>query len=281
MTRSQLCPAPDYAAVSAAASRIYEHRRHPLSLEALAHALDMPAQQLSDAFTRWNGSTAQRLSVFVTKQALREALGQTEAELDQKPPAPIQTPRIKIVPVDRSTAPTALHYGYADTPFGSVLLGWGAEGLCHLMFADTPGLALDELKQQWPGCTLTQDDQAARHWIERILAPDSSNNPLCVRLRCSPFQLRVWQALAATSPAQLLSYGQLARSLGMAGAQRAVGTAVAANPVALLIPCHRVIRESGDVGNYHWGQARKITILFWEHCLACGSSEPARTPARQ
>ena len=126
----------------------------------------------------------------------------------------------------------------------------------------------------WPEAGHQRDDAAAAHWAERALATlqtaregagaDIPIAPLPLLLRGTNFQIQVWQALLRVPAGALASYSQLAAAVGSPRAQRAVGSALAANRIAVLIPCHRVIRESGDFGPYRWGPARKCALLGWE-----------------
>lgn len=157
-----------------------------------------------------------------------------------------------------------LRFGFAGSPFGRVLAATSERGLTYLAFADgDEDEALAELKRRWPLARLMRDDAAiariARQvFTERqgriVLAPVGTN-----------FQVKVWQALLELGSRGPTSYGELAEAIGSPGASRAVGQAVGANPVAWLIPCHRVLRRDGGLGGYHWGTERKRAMLVWEH----------------
>ena len=156
-----------------------------------------------------------------------------------------------------------ISWGFGDTPFGRCLLGLSPQGICHLSFSDSPC----DLQREWPGAGLRRDDRAAAELAARIFrrhAPPFPLPPLRGLVCGTPFQLKVWQLLLHVQHGTLVSYGQLAAASGQPRAARAVGTAVGRNPLAWLIPCHRVIRESGEIGNYHWGRERKQAMLAWE-----------------
>lgn len=162
-----------------------------------------------------------------------------------------------------------LRHGYAASPFGRIHAALSARGLVHLVFVDgRDQAALAVLQQRWPRATLERDDTAiaalaGRIFVERrgdiVLAPSGTN-----------FQVKVWQALLDLGSRGPTSYAELARAIGQPRASRAVGQAVGANPVAWLIPCHRVLRSDGGLGGYRWGVARKRAMLAWEH--AAGSA---------
>jgi len=159
--------------------------------------------------------------------------------------------------------------GLADSPFGRCLIGESPRGICHLSFIETEdGVAeLAALAADWPRARLQRDDVAAARLARRVFErPDRAGSLPALRawVRGTPFQVRVWRALLALPPGTLVSYGRLAAALGKPTAARAVGTAVGQNPLAYLIPCHRVIRETGVIGDYRWGRTRKQAIVAWE-----------------
>ncbi len=166
--------------------------------------------------------------------------------------------------------------GFARSPFGRCLIAEGPRGVCHLSFVDdTDEAALTWLRASWPQARLERNDVASARLAARIFRhPDgtSARPPLRAFVRGTAFQVRVWRALLEVGPGTLVSYGDLAVAVGRPTAARAVGTAVGQNALAYLIPCHRVIRETGVIGNYRWGHARKRAMLAWE-------SAPAFSPS--
>ncbi len=167
-----------------------------------------------------------------------------------------------------------IRFGFAETPFGECSLGLGPRGICHLAFVDGDDRreAHASLHKAWPNADLVRDDQKAVQVATSIFrrAEKRDKGPrLRAFVRGSAFQVRVWNALVRVPPGSLISYGRLAAALGQPSAARAVGSAVGSNPIAYLIPCHRVIRETGLIGDYHWGRERKQAMLAWE--TAAGS----------
>jgi len=158
--------------------------------------------------------------------------------------------------------------GFAETPFGACLIAESPRGICHLAFVDAGerDAAWAELEQNWPNAELRRDDSAAAKIAARIFTQRGRHSRRALRafVRGTPFQLRVWRALMQVPPGRITSYGRLAARMGMPNAARAVGSAVGANSLAYLIPCHRVIRETGAVGEYRWGDMRKRALLMWE-----------------
>jgi AraC family transcriptional regulator of adaptative response/methylated-DNA-[protein]-cysteine methyltransferase len=158
-------------------------------------------------------------------------------------------------------------FGCVDSPFGKCLIAESPRGICHLSFVEKEKTSLTELQNDWPQAKLKRNDAAATRLAAKIFArPDESHSHPALRafVRGTPFQVRVWRALLQVQPGTLTSYGRLASMVEKPAAARAVGTAVAKNPLAYLIPCHRVIRETGVIGNYHWSPIRKRAIIAWE-----------------
>ena len=169
-------------------------------------------------------------------------------------------------------------YGLAESPFGKCLIAESPRGICRLAFVENEKQALAELRTEWPEAILKREDATTARLAGRIFArPDDAHARSALRafVRGTPFQLRVWRALLEIQPGALTSYGRLAEGIGRPAASRAVGTAVGQNPLAYLIPCHRVIRETGVLGGYHWGLERKRAIIAWESTPRTAELQPA------
>lgn len=158
--------------------------------------------------------------------------------------------------------------GLAESPFGPCLIAESPRGICDLAFVESPDgeAELAALRVAWPRATVRRDDAVAARLGGRIFAQGGRAAGSGVRayVRGTAFQLRVWRALLRVESGRLVSYSGLAAALDRPGAARAVGSAVARNPLAYLIPCHRVIRETGVIGDYRWGAARKRAMLARE-----------------
>jgi AraC family transcriptional regulator of adaptative response/methylated-DNA-[protein]-cysteine methyltransferase len=159
--------------------------------------------------------------------------------------------------------------GFADSPFGRCLIGESPRGLCHLSFIDAGDGAAGRtmLRENWPRARLRHDDASAARLAGDIFEPrgeGTARPALRAFVKGTVFQVRVWRALLQVQSGTLVSYGHLAAAIDKPTAARAVGTAVGHNPLAWLIPCHRVIRETGVIGNYRWGAVRKRAMVAWE-----------------
>jgi len=155
-----------------------------------------------------------------------------------------------------------MEYGFADSPFGQALLAWNLRGISFLGFCHETGehFALEELRRQWPDASLNESSASAQERICEIFQ-DSRSKPIRLWLRGSPFQLKVWQALLAIPEGSHATYGQIASSIGHDKATRAAGSAIGSNPIAWIIPCHRVIRKLGEIGGYRWGATLKSALI--------------------
>jgi AraC family transcriptional regulator of adaptative response/methylated-DNA-[protein]-cysteine methyltransferase len=158
----------------------------------------------------------------------------------------------------RQSAPIELTVGVTPTPFGSAVLCWDALGVRQLGLHLNPTQALEALSSQ----SLLQDDRVAANVLSDILNGRESSMPIV--LCGTPFQREVWRALIQTERGQTMSYGELAQTLGRPTATRAVASAVAANRIGLLVPCHRVVRQDGFIGQFRWGSEIKRQLLDWE-----------------
>ena len=157
--------------------------------------------------------------------------------------------------------------GFAKTPFGTCLVAEAPRGICHLSCPSSisRAAATAEIREDWPHARLCWANAIARKWAARLFEkPGRNRKTLRAVVRGSAFQIRVWRALLRVPSGAMVSYGRLAEAVGCPRAARAVGTAVGENPLAYLIPCHRVIRKTGTLGNYRWDPVRKRAMLAWE-----------------
>lgn len=162
-------------------------------------------------------------------------------------------------------APATLHFGYGDTPFGMAILAFGDDGICALGFGEKKSALLADLQKRWPAMRFLRDDGGVEPLLKCVFSPSRSSGaalPLC--LIGTQWQHCVWRALLEIPFGKTVQYGELAEKIGKPGGARAVGMAVGQNPVAFLVPCHRVIGKNGALTGYHWGVERKKQILVSE-----------------
>ncbi len=166
-----------------------------------------------------------------------------------------------------------VRYGFAASPFGDCLVAATERGICALEFvvAGDRTASVERLERTWPDARRREDATSAGAYAERIFSPSGSGErAVTLFVKGTNFQLKVWQALLQIPAGAATSYGALAEAIDQPTAARAVGAAVGRNPIAYLIPCHRVLRESGALGGYRWGGERKQAMLGWEAARAAG-----------
>ena len=158
-----------------------------------------------------------------------------------------------------------INYSFAETPFGNIIVASTAKGICHLAFADDEKEALQQLELQFPKAQYRQVVDTIQQNALFIFTQDWKDlSKIKLHLKGTAFQIKVWEALLKIPMGDVSTYSGIATSIHNPNASRAVGTAIGDNPVAFLIPCHRVIRSTGDFGQYHWGSIRKTAMIGWE-----------------
>ena len=269
-----------YQLVSDALRWMAQHQVEQPNLQQLSSAMGISPHHLQRTFQAWAGISPKQFLKSLTRQAALERLRQgssvLEAALDSGLSGPgrlhdltISTDALTPGEIRQQGKGVQLDYGFGDSPFGQVLVAWTARGLNFLGFCDEHGAdrALSILRDQWSNAVFREDGQAASRWLDTIFS-NTGGRPIPLWLRGSPFQLRVWQALLDIPEGTHASYGQLASRIGQAGASRAVGSAVGSNPIAWIIPCHRVIRQVGETGGYRWGGLTKQAMIGFEAASA-------------
>ncbi len=158
-----------------------------------------------------------------------------------------------------------INYSFAESPFGNILVASTSKGICHMAFSDQKENAFNNLRKKFPNAIFNQVVDKIQQNALFIFTTDWKElDQIKLHLRGTDFQLKVWDTLLKIPKGGLTTYGSIAKYINKPKAPRAVGTAIGNNPVAFLIPCHRVIKSSGEFGQYHWGSTRKTMILGWE-----------------
>ncbi len=271
----------DYGRIEKAIRFIEGNVRRQPTLAEVARHVGMSEFHFQRVFSRWAGVSPKTFLQFLTADCARGLLQQSYSVLDAAYDVGLSSGSrlhdltIKLygmTPGEIKAKGSALpiRYGVHPTPFGRCFIATTPRGICGLRFIQ-PGTTrthLAELREAWPGSTLVQDQRATGATVRRIFEAarrsDVPKNDLALVVRGTPFQIKVWEALLHVPAGHVVSYHGLARRIGRATASRAVGSAVGQNPVAYLIPCHRVIHSTGTVGKYRWGPVRKKALLGWE-----------------
>lgn len=258
-----------------------EHAASQPSLADLATLAGLGESHFHREFVRWTGVTPKDFVQCLTLSDARERLARGATVADAAGEAGLSgSGRLHdlCVSLEAATpgeirnggAGMTVRWGEGGSPFGLCRIGETSRGVCLLEFlGEGTGDPAGSFRR-FPRAEWIRDDPRASERIGAIFAGSGSlpkAAPLRAWVRGSDFQVKVWRALLAIPPGGLATYGQLAEAIGQAGAARAVGTAVGANPLAFLIPCHRVIRETGAISGYRWGVGRKRALLAWEKAV--------------
>jgi AraC family transcriptional regulator of adaptative response/methylated-DNA-[protein]-cysteine methyltransferase len=268
----------DYDRVEKTIRYLSQHFSENPSLEQLAGQAGLSPFHFQRLFQRWAGVSPKQFAKYLSVQAAKQKLAGSKNILSAAFDAGLSSPgRLHdlLVSVEAMTPGEykkqakglVIEYGIFESPFGNGMLAFTSRGLCALSFLKgrESAAALKDLKKRWPGAVFRENPQRAARTGKLLFSKRSKKEKLRLILRGTPFQLKVWEALLRIPEKALVSYGTLARAVGAPKASRAVGSAVGQNPIAYLIPCHRVIRETGVLGDYRWGAARKKAILGWEN----------------
>ena len=264
-------PAPNSAPNSAPSSAP--------SLAQVAKHVGLSESHFQRMFTRWAGISPKRFvqhrTAEVVKRLLREQRPVLEATYEAGLSGPgrlydlvVNAEAVTPGELQRGGLGVTVSYGFHPTPFGECLIAVTPRGICHLAFVApvTRKESLARLEHDWPLAHLVADQDATRGTAAEAFPPPGSGEvpALALHVKGTNFQLKVWRALLEIPVGTVTTYGALASAIGDPKASRAVGTAVGSNPVSYLIPCHRVIRASGELGGYAWGVERKKVMIFKE-----------------
>lgn len=268
----------DYERIAKAISFITERMRQQPSLEEIAAHLHMSPFHFQRLFSRWAGVTPKKFLQILTVERAKQLLSESKPLLEIADAVGLSSgSRLydhfihleAVTPGEykKDGAGITIEHAIHATPFGNVFIAKTPKGICKLAFLsnnDTE-MHLDELNKKWPLADMRENVESTLDVIESMFtATMNLNRPLSMHVSGTNFQISVWKALLEIPPGTVTSYTDIATKVGRPRAARAVGTAIGANPVAFLIPCHRVIQQSGKLGGYHWGETRMHAIHAWE-----------------
>jgi len=274
MTPSQL----NYERVAQAIEYLSRNFREQPDLPEVAAQVYLSPEHFQRIFTEWAGVSPKKFTQYLTIDYLRSRIHQFDSVQEAADAVGFSAQsrvydlfvNIEGVTPDefrRRGKGAHIRYGFHPTPFGECFIAATERGICGLSFVNdaSPQVELGRFEQKWAFAQVEADQDFTRKMAEAIFftnRPQASN--LTLLLQGTRFQLKVWEALLKIPAGSVSTYEQIARSIGRPTAMRAVGTAIGSNPVGYLIPCHRVIRKAGQIGEYHWGETRKRAIIGWE-----------------
>ncbi|WP_429120866.1 bifunctional transcriptional activator/DNA repair enzyme AdaA [Aeromonas veronii] len=268
----------DYARIADAIRFIASQVERQPTLDEIAAHVHLSPFHFQRLFSRWAGVTPKRYLQVLTLERAKALLQESRPLLEVADTLGlssgsrlydhfVQLEAVTPGEYKQRGAGLVIDHGVHDTPFGQAFVALTPRGVCNFSFLDekTPEVPLAALARSWPAARLQEAPSRTRGVIHTMFdgskAPD---RPISLHVSGTNFQISVWRALLQIPPAKVVSYAQVANAVGNPKAARAVGLAVGANPVALMIPCHRVIQQNGKLGGYHWGETRKQAIHAWE-----------------
>lgn len=271
----------DYARIARAIAYINERRLQQPDLSELAEHVGLSLFHFQRLFVRWAGVSPKQFLGYLTVEHAKRLLRDQRSVLDTALEIGLSGPgRLHdlFLTLEAMTpgeykqrgATMVIRHGVHPTPFGQALILLTERGICGLRFLE-PGKeeqGLSQARAEWPSSRFQRDDQGTQAALARALAGGHGAPSLLVK--GTRLQVQVWRALLNIPPGRLVSYGALAETLGYQGAGRAIGTAIGHNPIALLIPCHRVLRANGALTGYRWGAERKAALIAWEAAQRAG-----------
>jgi AraC family transcriptional regulator of adaptative response/methylated-DNA-[protein]-cysteine methyltransferase len=271
----QLCD--DYALVEKALYYLDENAMLHPDLKEIARAVGLSESHVQRVFSRWVGISPKRFLQFLTREHARQLLDQSVSMLDATFQVGltssgrlhdlfVTTEAVTPGEYKNRGAGLTIRYSLFPSPFGKCLIGITERGICHLGFVQTnERQAIDEFCVDWKQAKLVEDSEGMAPLIKSIFNLGLNPfKPLHVYLKGTNFQIKVWEALLRIPSGSVKTYESVAKEIKSAGGSRAVGNALARNPVPVLIPCHRVIHKLGDFGQYRYGAIRKKALLGWE-----------------
>lgn len=272
----------DYERIERAILYLEQNYRQQPDLKQLARGAGLSEFHFQRLFRRWAGISPKRFVQYLTAGHAVRMLRESRANLDAAYEAGLSgSGRLHDLLVNfhavtpgelkRDGAGLTIQYGFHPSPFGECLMAVTERGVCHLGFVSPEDrrAALAELTVEWPRACLKEVPRVTSPIARRLFTRGNGNSPeIDLHVPGTNFQIKVWEALLRIPPGVVVSYEDIAQRIRAPRAVRAVANAVAHNPVAWLIPCHRVIRKSGALGGYRWGENRKKILLAWEAAKA-------------
>ena len=268
----------DYERIAAAIQFIERNVLNQPDLAKIAAELGISPFHFQRLFQRWAGVSPKRFLQFLTVEYAKQLLEQSKSVLDTSyelglsGPARLHDHFVSLEAVTpgeykKQGAGLRIRYGVHSSPFGSMFLAVTERGVCWLSFPldGSVQVELVSLQRFWQGAEFSADEEGTGSVAKRIFTHrENRDGPLTLLVKGTNFQINVWKALLRIPAGFLCSYDQVGHALGKPSASRAVGKALAVNPVGYLIPCHRVVRKLGTLGSYRWGNIRKRALIAWE-----------------
>ncbi len=267
----------NFSRIAEAIDYIKDNFKTQPGLEEVAEKIHLSPFHFQRLFTEWAGVSPKKFLQYLTVEHAKKMLKENQATLFETAfeTGLSGTGRLHdlFINIEGMTPGEyknggenlSINYSFAESPFGNILVASTPKGICHIAFADDEIKALEMLQKIFPNADYKQMVDLVQQNVLYIFTHDWSKlSQVKLHLKGTDFQLKVWETLLKIPMGQLTTYGNIAKQLQQPNAARAVGTAIGDNPVAFLIPCHRVIQSTGVFGQYHWGNTRKTVMIGWE-----------------
>lgn len=267
----------DYQRIAKAIEYIQSNFKLQPNLDEVAEKVNLSPAHFQKIFTDWAGTSPKKFLQFISLEHAKSLLKEEKANLFD---AALETglsstSRLHDLFVNIEGMSPAeyknggknlnINYSFSESPFGEIMTASTGKGVCYMAFAENKENALRDLVNKFPNASFFEKQDEFQQNALSIFTKDWSElGAIKLHLKGTDFQLKVWESLLTIPMGKLSTYGNLAREIGSPKASRAVGTAIGSNPVAFLIPCHRVIQSTGKIGGYMWGSDRKQMMIGWE-----------------
>ncbi|MDP4261407.1 MAG: methylated-DNA--[protein]-cysteine S-methyltransferase [Bacteroidota bacterium] len=265
-----------YSQVASAIEYINKNYVQQPDLDKIAKEIHMSPFHFQRTFTEWAGVSPKKFLQFITVEHAKNILDKKASIFDAAFEAGLSgTGRLHdlFITIEGMTPgeyknggkELTINYSYTESPFGAVITASTSKGICHMAFAEDKKRSFEELKEKFPHAKFVKNTDVLQTNAVSIFRQDwTQPNKIKLHLKGTDFQLKVWNTLLKVPMGSLTTYSDIAEKIKNPNASRAVGSAIGENPVAFLIPCHRVIRSTGVIGQYHWGNTRKTAMIGWE-----------------
>lgn len=268
----------NYNRIASAIEYIQHHFKEQPNLDEVASQIHLSPSHFQRLFTEWAGTSPKKFLQYISIQYAKKLLNEnkgltlfdTAYETGLSSTSRLHDLFINIEgmsPAEYKNGGQFLHinYRFADSPFGKLIVASTTKGVCYIAFESNETKAFQDLHAKFPNAVFNHHEDELQENALYIFQNDwSALSEIKLHLKGTEFQLKVWESLLKIPMGKLTTYGAIAQQIGNPKASRAVGTAIGSNPVAFLIPCHRIIQSSGITGGYMWGPTRKTAIIGWE-----------------